>query len=437
MSDEPASQQPPKDAASWEERIEAGDVKFGDVVVLRAARGQKIDDDSSSEQIERRALGVMFYEKALDAFKKVAERKAEVIAGETEVAIFSAGCGTYVSPDGRFWYTIVERAVEFDWSCAGPLLARVQGLYDRSAEIWPVPIADSSPEDNPGKPPESETGDERQTSKSGGAQKKQPKSPEPNSTGSRFSKRNPWSWWRLRSMRRRTTERDPHARRAYQLCSSLFSAINLEKLYRTEQSESGKALTREPSESFEKRVWMVSPEIAEAEATFERAAQRYARGRYSQGMVLGVVAIGLFCGALAIAFNIHHVPAWYGVAVLAGGVGAIVSVLQRMASGKLKLEYDAGDSTLIILGAVRPLVGAIFGTVLFCAINGGWLPAVKVETHHELAFYAVLGFLAGFNERFAQDMLVASAGQLAHRAFTPETDLQWRRNGSTEQEQQK
>ena len=160
---------------------------------------------------------------------------------------------------------------------------------------------------------------------------------------------------------------------------------------------------------------MVSPEIAEAEAKFERAAQRYARGKYSQGMIFGAVGIGLFCCVLAIAFDAHHVPAWYGVAALAGGIGAIVSVLQRMASGKLKLEYDAGDSTLITLGAVRPLLGAIFGAVLFCAIEGGWLPAVSVETNHELAFYSVLGFLAGFNERFAQDMLVVSAGTLAHQ----------------------
>jgi hypothetical protein len=395
----------PKDAAVWTKRIAEGDVKFGHVVRLATERALKIDDQSSDDLKERKLRGEMFYEQALDAFKKEQREKAEVIAGEVEVAIFTAGCGTYVSPDGRFWNTIIEHAIEFDWSCAGPLLARVQGLYDTATEIWPVPVTDSSADE----PPEPEAGEQEADAAKPPAKRRRIK---------RLRAR-----WRLRGVRRRAIERDPHARRAYQLCSSLFSAINLEKRYRAEMSERGKTLTREPSGAFEKRVWMVTPEIVAAEAKFQRAAQRHARGKYSQGMVLGAFAIGLISCGLAIAFQAHNIPAWYGVAALAGAVGAIVSVFQRMASGNLKLEYDAGDSTLITLGAVRPLVGAIFGTILFCAFEGGWLPAVAVETNHHLAFYAVLGFLAGFNERFAQDMLVTSAGQLTHWALGPEPDL--------------
>jgi hypothetical protein len=83
-----------------------------------------------------------------------------------------------------------------------------------------------------------------------------------------------------------------------------------------------------------------------------------------------------------------------------------------MASGSLQLDYDAGRRTLMTLGAVRPAIGAVFGIVLFSAVEGGWLPAIHIATDNALAFYAVLGFLAGFNERFAQDMLVTSAAQL-------------------------
>jgi hypothetical protein len=127
---------------------------------------------------------------------------------------------------------------------------------------------------------------------------------------------------------------------------------------------------------------------------------------------MGVAVIIVMCAALAAVFSSDHVPAWYGVALLSGGLGAIVSVLQRMASGRLRLDYDAGRGMLIVLGAVRPLIGAVFGMVLFAAVDGGWLPSLQVSQTHALAFYAVLGFLAGFNERFAQDMLVASAAQL-------------------------
>lgn len=385
MSVPPEPQQPPKDAATWTERITKREVKFAEVVRFRVWQELMLDEKSSTEEREQKQLGEMFYESALGAFKKAKLAEAEVIGGELEIAIFAVGCGAYVTPDGRFWYTIIERAIDFNWSRAHRLLARVQSLYDRAAEIWPVPVIEPQKDDAP--KPEEENGGQPDRTLRG--------------------------WLKLRDARRLTAERDPHARRAYELCTSLFSAINLEKLRRGEQGPASPE--RQPSAEFEKRVEMVAPEIAEAETKFDRAAQRYARGRYGQGMVLGVTSIGLLCCAMAVAFDVHHVPAWYGVAPLAGGVGATVSVLQRMATGKLKLEYDAGDGTLLTLGAVRPVIGAIFGTVLFCAVEGGWLSAVDVKAHHELAFYAVLGFLAGFNERFAQDMLVASAAQVSHR----------------------
>jgi hypothetical protein len=60
-------------------------------------------------------------------------------------------------------------------------------------------------------------------------------------------------------------------------------------------------------------------------------------------------------------------------------------------------------------GAVRPFVGAAFGMALTALVLGGVLSFVEVP-RSELAFFAALGFLAGFNERFAQDMLAASSG---------------------------
>lgn len=50
---------------------------------------------------------------------------------------------------------------------------------------------------------------------------------------------------------------------------------------------------------------------------------------------------------------------------------------------------------------------------LFVLLEGGLLPAIEVAEDANLPFYAAVGFLAGFNERFAQDMLVGSARPLA------------------------
>ena len=48
---------------------------------------------------------------------------------------------------------------------------------------------------------------------------------------------------------------------------------------------------------------------------------------------------------------------------------------------------------------------------IFVLFKGGLVRALAAP-EVPLGFYAALGFLAGFNERFAQDMLVGSAKRL-------------------------
>jgi hypothetical protein len=76
-------------------------------------------------------------------------------------------------------------------------------------------------------------------------------------------------------------------------------------------------------------------------------------------------------------------------------------------------------------GALRPVIGGIFGLALFVLFEGGLLPAIEVEEGSNLPFYAGVGFLAGFNERFAQDMLVGSGKPLTRlqaMGDSPESD---------------
>jgi hypothetical protein len=379
MVDQPAAKAT-EDLETWRERVDTGDFSFGDIV--RFKYWQEYGTDQNLK-----AIGEALYGTALSAFKK--RKESDEVPGELDVSIFPAGCGVYVTPDGKFWFSIMERAIRFDWS-AGQLI--VDQIAKRSHELWPGELSAL------------------------------PEVPDPNHKGF-----NAWRDQRrqgktLKRVKADIAEREPHTHRAYELCTSIFSAVNLERMNRAEQEDENRKISQEASDAFLKRVALIRPGIEEAEADFDRAAQRYARGQYGRGMLAGAAAIVGLCVGLAGAFAIWDVPAWQGVAVLGGGVGAIVSVLQRMASGKLKLDYDAGRWTLEVLGAVRPLIGAVFAVVLFCAIEGGWLPAIQVETDHELAFYAVLGFLAGFNERFAQDMLVASAAQLTGRlaSVTPD-----------------
>jgi len=351
------------------ERLNEGKVSLQELVSLKYFLETETEEPDDVTEIE------LLYDRAVATFKKKTEDEFEDLDGDVALAVFSAGCGVYLTPDGTLNYTIVERAIGFDWLAAYELLNRANRIATRSLELW---VADA-----------------RSLSESSGPQR--------------------------RKAKETIAERMPHCRRAYELCTSILSAVNMEKVRREELVAAGEKLSREPSQEFLKRVDVIEPSIAVAESEFERAAQRHAQGLYGRGMALGIAALAAICAAVALVFYLNDVPAWYGVAIVAGGVGAIVSVLQRMASQRLRLDYEAGQGTLIALGAVRPLIGATFGIVLFCAVEGDWIPAIEISTGSSLAFYAVLGFLAGFNERFAQDMLVVSAAQIS-KAPAPEPE---------------
>jgi|SRR5690349_10616584 len=138
-------------------------------------------------------------------------------------------------------------------------------------------------------------------------------------------------------------------------------------------------------------------------------------------MFLGIAALACVSAAAALLFAHFDIKAAYGIAGLTGGIGATVSVLQRMTADKLRLDFEAAGDLIETFGAVRPFVGAVFGLALFALVESGLVAAVDVAAGDELAFFAVVGFLAGFNERFAQDMLVGSARRLSDEAERQES----------------
>jgi len=97
-------------------------------------------------------------------------------------------------------------------------------------------------------------------------------------------------------------------------------------------------------------------------------------------------------------------------ALVAGALGAVVSVIQRINSGVFELEYDVGAPYTFFLGGLRPVLGGVFAIAITFAISGGLvhLP-VDANPHADSRRFAllVLAFLAGFSERWAQDTLTA------------------------------
>jgi hypothetical protein len=151
-------------------------------------------------------------------------------------------------------------------------------------------------------------------------------------------------------------------------------------------------------------VQTLERELAQAKAYYRQAAQREAQLQYLVGMLMAIVPMAVITALVAITAGLLDTPAM--VAVLGGAVGAVVSVLSRLSGGSLELTPESGRKTLRALGFVRPLIGGVFGAVVYAFLAGGIVDIVSPPTGEgELAFYAGLGFLSGFSERFAQDVI--------------------------------
>jgi hypothetical protein len=163
-------------------------------------------------------------------------------------------------------------------------------------------------------------------------------------------------------------------------------------------------------------VGCLQNELDRAERYIATSMQRRAQLHYFVGMVWSWVALLLVfaavAGVAALARDLPLIKELIVLTPLAGGLGAVVSVLQRMTSGRIRLVAEDGRRTIRILGAIRPVLGAILGLVLFVFLTGRLIPFDGKNLSAVAAPYYVLGlaFIAGFSERFAQDMLSGAAG---------------------------
>ena len=154
-------------------------------------------------------------------------------------------------------------------------------------------------------------------------------------------------------------------------------------------------------------------EKARIESYYRRAAERNAHFQYFIGMAGGIIGLAFFvvlstlalAGLTALGLDVGLLLA----SVIAGGAGAVVSVMTRVTSGRLLLNFEAGTGMLLLLGLFRPLLGAVFGAAIFVLVVAGLLPLSVPEPSKQLYFFAGLGFIAGFSERWAQDMISTTA----------------------------
>ena len=146
----------------------------------------------------------------------------------------------------------------------------------------------------------------------------------------------------------------------------------------------------------------------------DKAEEYYCQAANGQSQIiyfLGMVTVALAISVVSLlVLTIGHWSA--GVAALiAGSVGAVVSVIQRINAGQFDLEYDVGRPYAFFLGGLRPMIGGAFAVALSFAFTSGILHLPIAEnastSDRHLALF-VISFLAGFSERFAQDTLASA-----------------------------
>ncbi len=164
-------------------------------------------------------------------------------------------------------------------------------------------------------------------------------------------------------------------------------------------------------------------ELDKIERYFKNSAGRSGQILYLGGALLGVMPL-LILAAVAALFGLLDAgrPAvrTASVCFAAGGVGALVSVMSRMNSGRVGIDWEFGKDTLRTLGSLRPFVGATFGLMTFFALKSGLVALDLGDGEKNFYFYTLFSFAAGFSERFAQDMLLGNTLRRFERKPEPE-----------------
>ena len=159
-------------------------------------------------------------------------------------------------------------------------------------------------------------------------------------------------------------------------------------------------------------------ELQDLDAYYARAGRNSARIVYFRGMVWGSFALAVTVGLVVLilwATNGLSADEERTQALFAsigmGGVGAILSVMTRMASEKsgFDLDYEVGRKSVRFLGALRPWIGALFAFALYLAMRAGLVDLVP-DLKRTLYFWATVAFLAGFSERFAKVLIEGALG---------------------------
>jgi hypothetical protein len=185
------------------------------------------------------------------------------------------------------------------------------------------------------------------------------------------------------------------------------------------QSRNADQLRREVARQQQIVEELLRDEYARAEDDFYKVVQRNALVRYFYGMLAGVAALGAVAWWMGFVYHgsVFGLPnSTMATVLVAGAIGAFISVLTRMSSGRFSLsrgtvalqQAKRKAMMLFVLGAFRPIMGAVFAAAFVTFQDSGLIPIQPKDGVTPTTYYTGLAFIAGFSERWAQDMVVST-----------------------------
>lgn len=101
--------------------------------------------------------------------------------------------------------------------------------------------------------------------------------------------------------------------------------------------------------------------------------------------------------------------------VFFGALGSIVSIMVRLQD--FSKNHITDKAILFFTGLFKPIVGTSFALFVFVVINADMLPiTVDLGSDKGVFFFAALSFIAGFSERFAQDIVARAEKGLGNNS---------------------
>ena len=163
-----------------------------------------------------------------------------------------------------------------------------------------------------------------------------------------------------------------------------------------------------PPQAHKAAVAVEVRQLAQLRHDYREAANGDAQLIYFAGMSIGIALLGvLYLVANGLLEGEGIEDRTIIGCLVAGALGAVVSVIARINSGTFALDFDVARGYTLFLGALRPVIGSIFGLLAYFMLTSGFVNVFSLPEDDIQRFYflCVIGFAAGFSERWAQDTL--------------------------------